>query len=174
MDGDSSLNENKIAKSHFAINCEDFVSLQQDISNDSESSHVWGADTFHQTINDFVIPQLDGGIDSESSLEEDTIVKNVFSINCEVKEITLLINFFRSNQFLWNSLQSHSLCTFDQHQKEHNCFLCHLRSSCLRLNSERTLGPKGLKVVEFASQLPQYEVHGWNWKENISNIVHFI
>ena len=35
-------------------------------------------------------------------------------------------------------------------------------------------GPKGLKLFEFISQLYHYETIGWNWRDNLGDIVSFI
>ena len=119
--------------------------------------------------NDQDIPQLDGGNDGKEN-----IVKSVFAINCEVPEISSVMNFFRSCYILWGSLPNHILCKFDQKHKDRNCFLCGIRSTCLRLNAKRTFGPKGLKLIEFASILQNYELEGLDWRENKSDIVGFI
>ena len=71
-------------------------------------------------------------------------------------------------------MESHCLCEFDQKQPEQNCFFCHMRSSCLRLNTTRTKGPRSLKLVEFTSHLFNYETLGWNWRENCADLVGFI
>ena len=60
-----------------------------------------------------LITQLDGANDSESSQDEDIIVKSVFGINCEVNEIIQLVNS-----------SSHCKCEFNQKQYEQNCFFC--------------------------------------------------
>ena len=99
-------------------------------------------DTADQSNGDLVILQLDGGNDSESSDDEEMIQKNVFAINCEIEEISYLVNFFRNCDFLWESMLSHCICNNDQKQPEKNCFFCHMRSTYLRLNKERTKGPK--------------------------------
>ena len=71
------------------------------------------------------ICQFDG---SDDILEkgESQLIKGVFAVNCEVKEIIPLISFFRSLNILWIETQDHSLCHL-----ERNCFLCNMRSSCL-------------------------------------------
>ena len=50
-----------------------------------------------------------------------------------------------------------------------------MRSSCLRLGAIRGYGPKSLKVIEFSSQLDQYQsALGWNWIENAADLPIFI
>ena len=117
---------------------------------------------------EYMISQLDGQTDMESSGEEEQeeeIKKNVFSVNCEIREISYLMNFFRSFDCLWRSKLTHCLCESDQ--KESSCFFCSMRSSCLRLNGQRTKGPRNLKMLEFISQLHQYQTNfGWDWRTN--------
>ena len=67
-----------------------------------------------------VIQQLDGSNDVESDYNKQVIEKRVFAINCEVKEISDLINFFRSWDFLWSFLPNHTLCNVDQKQPDTN------------------------------------------------------
>ena len=122
-----------------------------------------------ENVADDVIPQFDGGSDNAKLVE-----KKLFSINSEVKEIICLINFFRNCDFLWNSMSSHSLCEFNQKELGNNCFFCHMRSSCIRLNFPRSKGIKSLKLVEFTSQMPQYEAQGMDWKANCKDIKGFI
>ena len=55
------------------------------------------------------IPQFDGGNDSASSYDDEIIEKKVLAINCEIDEISRLVNFFRSCNFLWSSLFDHCL-----------------------------------------------------------------
>jgi hypothetical protein len=120
------------------------------------------------------IPQCDGGNDSTLSYDEEIIEKKVLAINCEIDEITCLVNFFRSCNFLWSSMFDHCLCKFDVKQPDNNCFFCHMRSSCLRLNAGRSKGPRSIKLVEFTSQLFQYKNYGWDWRSNRADLVHFI
>ena len=141
-----------------------YNSGKQDGSNDSDDP----------PNQDYAIPQFDGGNDSESSIDEGKIEKNVFAINCEIDEITHLVNFFRGCNFLWESLMSHCICNNDQKQTENNCFFCHMRSTCIRLNTKRTKGPRSLKLFEFSSQLLQYKINGWSWRENRADIVSFV
>jgi hypothetical protein len=120
------------------------------------------------------IPQFDGGNDSQSSYDEEIIEKKVLAINCEIDEISRLVNFFRSCNFLWSSMFDHCLCKFDPKQPENNCFYCHMRSSCVRLSTVRSKGPRSIKLVEFTSQLFQYQNYGWDWSSNRHDLVHFI
>ena len=55
------------------------------------------------------IPQLDGNI-SESSEDDEKIAKTLFAVKCEENEIVQVLSFFRSFNFLWNSLVCHKLC----------------------------------------------------------------
>ena len=97
------------------------------------------------------------------------IKKSIFSVNCEMNEITQLITFFRSFNFVWKTLKEHKIC--DQKLSGENCFFCHMRSSCLRLNASRGRGPKGLKISEFSSELDQYQsLLGWNWRHDVQNL----
>ena len=67
----------------------------------------------------------------------------------------------------------HTFCKSDSLTED--CFYCYLRSSCLRLNLPRSKGPKAVKLIEFISQLPQYETEiKWNWKDNFEKIDEFI
>ena len=113
------------------------------------------------------IPQIDGLDDPARKVE-----KKIFGINCEIKGIVQLINFFRSFNFLWISscLKSHWMCPLNQ-----QCFFCYMRSSCLRLRKERSKGPRMIQLNEFANQLYQYNsILGWNWMENESDLPTFI
>ena len=125
-----------------------------------------------ETDEEFLIPQLDGANEDESDQHKEIVDKSMFSISCEINEIHLLLNFFRSFDLLWKPTNNHPICKYDQNK---NCFFCHLRSSCQRLNSKRTRGPRSLKLVEFTSQLNQYQDYlGWNWRTNISDLDKFI
>ena len=66
-------------------------------------------------VDENLITQLDGHV-SGSSEDEAIIKKKMFSVNCEIKEITQVITFFRSFNFVWKSLACHELCTTG------NCF----------------------------------------------------
>ena len=97
------------------------------------------------------------------------IKKSIFSVNCEMNEMTQLMTFFRSFNFVWKTLKEHKIC--DQKLSGENCFFCHMRSSCLRLNASRGRGPKGLKISEFSSELDQYQsLLGWNWRHDVQNL----
>lgn len=63
------------------------------------------------------ICQLDGNdeISSEDNFEHPC--KEIYAVNCIDKQIINLVNFFRSFNSLWISLQNHQLCSLDQ-----NCF----------------------------------------------------
>ena len=115
-------------------------------------------------ISEQSILQLDGSSDDVALSK-----KAIFSVNCEIRELTEVITFFRSYNFIWQSLACHDLCSTG------NCFFCHMRSTCLRLDARRGRGPKGLKLVEFISQLNQYQSKlGWNWKESPTDLPVFI
>ena len=92
--------------------------------------------------------------------------KGIFGINCELKEVITLISFFRSWNTLWISTTEHSLCKLDK-----KCFLCNIRSSCLRIRQERKTGPRSLKLNEFTCQLDQY---GPQWVSLICDLNEFI
>ena len=111
------------------------------------------------------ISQLDGN-DSISSTDEREPCKGVFAIKCELKEIINLVSFFRSMNVLWISSREHLLCKLDE-----KCFLCNMRSSCLRIRQERKTGPKSLKLNEFTCQLDQY---GSQWRLLICDMNEFI
>ena len=115
------------------------------------------------------IPQLDG-CDDFNLIDRGNMEKRIYGVKCEIKEIIQLINFLRSFNFLWISTDSHWLCTINQ-----ACFFCYMRSSCLRLRATRGRGPKSLKLIEFTSQLNQYQsLLGWNWRESATDMVKFI
>ena len=114
------------------------------------------------------IIQLDG----HGSDEEDSLSKNLFGINCETEELVQAMNFFRSLTCLWEFLTFHPLCSRNLEVK---CYLCHMRSSCLRLNKKRQMGPKTLKMIEMVSELNQLRsILGWSWKNEIDDITKFI
>ena len=118
------------------------------------------------------IPQLDGHL-SDASEDEENITKKIFSVNCETNEIIQVVTFFRSFDFFWNILASHKLCSTKS--SDQKCFFCHMRSSCIRLRASRGRGPKGLKLVEFTSQLNQYQsFEDWNWRDNKADLPTFI
>ena len=145
----------------------DQMYYQRDVQD--ESSDIDG----HEPLSNQIY-QFDGGNDSASSYDEEIIEKKVLAINCEIDEIACLVNFFRSSNFLWSSMFDHCLCKFDPKQPENNCFFCHMRSSCLRLNAVRSKGPRSIKLVEFTSQLFQHQNYGWDWRSNRADLVHFI
>ena len=112
-----------------------------------------------------LIPQVDG-------LDDISIIRKRFSVNCESEEVVALITFFRSFEHLWN-FPPHDLCVYEKN--DDNCFFCLIRSSCVRINSLRATGPKSLKIVEFASQLTKYQVVlDWDWRKNKSDMTAFI
>ena len=138
-----------------------------DLSDDTESVL-----SQNLSIHDYIIPQMDGQI-TESSEDKVQKKKSIFSVNIGLNEITQLISFFRSFDNVWNSLDCHKICA--QNHLLESCFFCYMRSSCLRLNAVRRLGPKRLKINEFTSQLNQYQtVLGWNWHDHASNLPIFI
>ena len=140
--------------------------------SEEKNEHIPSSDAHMETKEEYVIPQLDGANEDETVQTKEIFEKSVFAISCEINEISLLLNFFRHFDLLWKPTNSHFLCKYDQ---ERNCLFCHLRSSCLRLNSKRSKGPKRLKLVEFTSQLNQYQDRlGWNWRINVSDIGKFI
>ena len=122
---------------------------------------------------EYLISQLDGQTDMmESSEEEEQVIKKkLFAVNCEIQGISYLMNFFRSFDLLWKSTLGHCLCKSDQKEPDANCFFCHMRSSCLRLNSPRTKGPRNIKILEFTSQLNQYQSQlGCDWRTNVTHL----
>ena len=142
----------------------DCLISQLDSDSDNEESCI----DAEERMDDLKIPQLDGH-NSESSDDESLAKKKLYSISCEVKELTQVISFFRPKDFLWKSLTCHRLCT------KSDCFLCHMRSTCLRLNVERGRGPKNLKIIEFCSQLNQLQSKlGLNWREEVADLPTFI
>ena len=123
---------------------------------------------FSEVMCPFVIPQLDGFNDSDS--EDGRVEKRVYAVNCELEGIKQIVTLLRSFNFLWISTEYHGLCSFDQ-----NCFLCNMRSSCLRLRQMREKGPRSIKLTEFVSQLNQYEsVLQWNWRDNLEDLPTFL
>ena len=140
----------------------DTIVHQSEEDNDAETSQTGNSDVD-------VVPQFDGGSDNTKLVE-----KKLFSINSEIKEIICLMNFFRNCDFLWNSMSCHSLCQFDQKDLNKNCFFCSTRSSFIRLNSTRSKGIKSIKLVEFVSQMPQYEAQCMDWKSNCEDLTVFV
>ena len=123
-------------------------------------------DVFFEDKEKCNILQLDG-------LEEEGDCKKYFSVNCKIEELVVLINFFRCFKNLWNTSIEHPLCIFDKDKS--NCFFCLMRSTCLRINTPRTTGPKSLKIVEFVSQLSKYqEVFNWDWIEDVFDMTALI
>ena len=120
----------------------------------------------HDTMN---FLQLDGSEDLDV-IDKRKPEKKIYGINCEISEITQLINLIRSFNFLWISQKTHLMCL-----KNPGCFFCYIRSSCLRLRKERSKGPKLLQLNEFANQLDQYlSTLNWDWKEHMSDLPDFI
>ena len=114
------------------------------------------------------ILQLDGFDDNSSNGSEQE--KNIFGVNCEIRKISDLINFFRSFNFLWICMEQHTLCNIEQ-----SCFFCNMRSSCLRLRQLREKGPRCLKLNEFICQLDKYvSILKWDWTSSNENLKTFI
>ena len=123
-------------------------------------------DKFLEGKDKYNILQVDG-------LEDEVVSRKYFSVNCKVEELIVLINFFRCFRNLWNSSIQHALCIFDKDKS--NCFFCLMRSTCVRINTPRTTGPKSLKIVEFVSQLSKYqEVFNWDWIKDVSDMTTLI
>jgi hypothetical protein len=138
-------------------------------SDSSETSSEMSWEGPQSSLDENRIIQLDGQAGG-SSEDEVMLKKKIFSVHCEIKDIAQVITFFRGLSFVWKSLTGHKMC-----QSSLNCFFCHMRSSCLRLSAQRGYGPKSLKVIEFSSQLDQYQtILGWNWSESVSDIPTFI
>ena len=90
-----------------------------------------------------------------------------------MKDIIQVLTFFRGFDFIWKSLPCHKMCS--QKSLDENCFYCHMRSSMIRLSASRGRGPKSLKLIEFTSQLKQYQsLLGWNWRENMVDLPSFV
>ena len=121
--------------------------------------------------DDSIILQFDGGDDSEI---DGISAKKVYAVNCVIDEICIVSNFLRSCSFLWTLSSSHERCEYNSKHREWNCFFCNVRSSCIRLHTERTKGPKSLKLYEFTFQLFQYEKLSWNWELQKHDIASFI
>ena len=127
----------------------------------------------NQDVNIFLEGKEKNNILQLDGLEDESISRKHFSVNCKVEELIVLINFFRCFENLWNSSIQHALCPFDKDKS--NCFFCLMRSTCLRINTPRTTGPKSLKIVEFVSQLSKYqEVFNWDWIEDLSDMTALI
>ena len=124
------------------------------------------------TPSEIRIPQFDGNM-SESGEDDQIVNKTMYSINCEMSEIIQVITFFRSFDFYWKYLENHKVC--EPNKSAENCFLCHMRSSCLRLNNQRSKGPRSLKIIEFTSQLNLFKsTLGWNWTKNAGDFPSFL
>ena len=162
---------------------------EQDLVTDDQLFQVSEDNMSESSQDRNVIPQLDGNIslfsedetpiiqlDGNDSLlteDEERIKKSMFSINCASEEVTQLVTFFKSFNFVWETIDWHNLCRYKS--LEESCFFCHMRSSCLRLNGERLKGPKSLKINEFVSQLDKYKTFlGWDWNLNANNLPIFI
>ena len=118
---------------------------------------------------EILIPQLDGFNDEDL---EDLCNREIriFGVNCEIEEISQLLNFFRSFNFMWISSNFHKLCCWDQ-----TCYFCYMRSSCIRLRQVREKGPRCLKPNEYTCQLNQYcSILEWNWREGMADMKNFI
>ena len=121
-----------------------------------------------------LIPQFDGLDDINLFEEEEVVDKKLFSVNCEQNEIPQLMNFFRSFHFLWKKSENHLMCNYDSKSITQNCFFCLMRSSCLRLSTPRTKGPKSIKLTEFASQLNKYEINPCEkWTDLVLDLINF-
>ena len=120
---------------------------------------------------DLLIPQFDGGNDE---CIDKMSLKKVYAVNCEIDEISVVANFLRSCHFLWRLSYNHELCEYNAKHKEMNCFLCNVRSSCLRLSEERKKGPKSLKLYEFVFQIFRIDKLGWNWRFQRHEVEMFI
>ena len=119
-----------------------------------------------KSTTQFHIPQVDG-------LDNISLVKKCFSVNCEIEELIALVTFFRSFENLWNCSTQHDICDYIRNGA--NCFFCLMRSGCVRINSPRATGPKSLKMVEFVSQLSKFqEVLQWDWRVDKNDMAAFI
>ena len=116
-----------------------------------------------------MILQFDGGDDTNKSF-----TKKIYAVNCEIDEICIVSNFFRSCDFLWILGAGHEKCEYNSKHKEWNCFFCNVRSSFLRLSAERKKGPKSLKLYEFVFQMFRYEKLAWNWQLQKQDVAVFI
>ena len=148
-DVDEYLDESEL----FRLNKKAFISLED-------------VDFYLDNMMQYHIPQVDG-------LDDVSYMKNYFSVNCQIDELIALITFFRSFESFWNNSTQHTLCAYQKNAE--NCFFCLMRSTCARINAPRATGPKSLKIVEFASQLPKYQdVLRWDWKKDKNNMTAFI
>jgi len=75
----------------------------------------------NQDVNIFLEGKEKNNILQLDGLEDESISRKHFSVNCKVEELIVLINFFRCFENLWNSSIQHSLCIFDKDKS--NCFL---------------------------------------------------
>lgn len=116
--------------------------------------------------------QIDGNIEVFSSSSEEETESNIYIVDDEMKDIALLITFFRKFSFLWWFTANHKLCKPTKFQK---CFFCFFRSSCVRLDEKREIGPTSIKVTELASALDQFKnVYGHDWIHYHINLPNFI
>ena len=114
---------------------------------DKTGNHNFGED---QDNWEYLISQLDGQTDIELSEEEEIVIKkNVFAVNCVISEISYLVNFFRSFDFLWRSTLNHCLCESDKKQSKETCFFLPYEKFLLKIKhpqSKRTQKPKNYRT----------------------------
>ena len=126
-------------------------------------------------IVNYKIPQIDGGIDEdESKMKKDAVDKKIYASNCDIYEISVIINFQRNCIHLWTVDENHKLCPFYEKHREMSCMYCLFRSCCIRISSERKRGPKRLKPYEIVHQLFKFESLQWDWRKRKSNLVEFV
>ena len=103
--------------------------------------------------------QVDGNDDLSEFEDDIPIPSNLYTINYEDQKICTWINFFRGFDFIWKTVNNHSMCNLRKLEKGFkNCFYCVMRSACLRLSNRGNRGPKSLKPYEVISQIGQLNV----------------
>ena len=150
----------------FYSDCEESVGDDQDIMKDEE---ILSNEMDWIKSNNWLIPQIDGLEDEVTDDEAELANLRLYGVKCEEVQIIQMLNFFRSFDLLWRHNEEHQLCN-----PKSNCFYCHMRSSMLRLTSDRRKGPKVLKMNEIVSQLNQYEeIQQINWRDNMLDLPAF-
>ena len=71
-------------------------------------------DNLFTKSSDITVPQFDGGNDENTNKIS---TKKVYAVNCEIKEISVVINFMTSCTFLWRLSCGHEMCEYNSKHK---------------------------------------------------------